>query len=220
MASKLTPTSYALLGLLRRGPFSAYELTNHMRRSALAHLWPRAEAGIYREPKNLVDHGFASARAEHQGGRTRTVYSITPAGRRALTAWLREPAEPWRFESEAAVKVFFGDGGDLDALRRHLRALADHLPQNDPPPPDLLAAWLAGNMRFPDQIHYTAMSADLISRLTAAVGDWAEAWLEQTADWQDTTLDDTSARQARAVLEQLKRTAERRVAARAEHRRA
>lgn len=210
MTSKLTPTSYALLGVLRRGPFSAYELTRFMRRSALAHLWPRAEAGIYREPKALVEHGLASARTERRGARNRTVYAITPAGRRALAAWLREPAAPWRFESEAAVKIVFGDGGDLDSLRSHLRALADHLPQQDPPGPDLLDDWLAGNMRFPDQVHYTAMAADLISRLSTTVIEWAEVWWERTGAWESTALDETSARQARTALEELRATMGRR----------
>jgi DNA-binding PadR family transcriptional regulator len=203
MAGKLTPTSYALLGWLRRGPFSAYELTNHMKRSALAHLWPRAEAGIYREPKNLVEHGLASARTERDGGRSRTVYSITPAGRRALAGWLREPADPWRFESEGAIKVFFGDGGDLDSLRGHLRALADRRRQEEPDPDELLTAWLAGNMRFPDHVHYTAMAADLIGRLTQTVADWAELWWERTGEWPGTALDDRSEAQARDALEHM-----------------
>ena len=39
---KLTPTSYAILGLLALRPWSAYELTKQVRRS-LHFCWPRAE---------------------------------------------------------------------------------------------------------------------------------------------------------------------------------
>jgi PadR family transcriptional regulator, regulatory protein AphA len=200
---KLTTTSFALLGLLRRGPFSAYELTAHMRRSALAHLWPRTEAGLYREPRNLVEHGLATADEETHGGRKRTVYAITTKGRRALAVWLQEPAAPWQFECEGAVKVFLGDGGDLDAIRAHLEVLAAHKPQEDPSVPDLVTAWLEGRMRFPAQVHYTAMSADLISRLNAALRSWASDWLANTATWTSTDLDAHSEAQAKATLAAL-----------------
>lgn len=205
MRSRLTTTSYALLGLLRRGPFSAYELTAHMRRSALGHLWPRTEASLYREPKNLVAHGLATADEQHRGGRARTVYSITPAGRRALRAWLAEPAEGWQFESEAAVKVFFADAGSLDALRANLAGLAEYKPQQDPPAPELIDRWLAGDMRFPEHVQYTAMAADLIGRLNDAVAGWAADWHAGTAEWRGTALHDASEAQARRTLRRLRR---------------
>jgi DNA-binding PadR family transcriptional regulator len=123
---KLTTTSYALLGLLNLQPFSAYELTKYMKRSALAQLWPRTETSLYKEPKVLEAHGFATADIASTGARARTVYSITPAGRRAFRKWLREPGGALVFECEAAMKAFFGDATDVKALRAQLEVLAAH----------------------------------------------------------------------------------------------
>ena len=88
---ELTTTSYAILGLLAIQPWSTYELAKHMQRD-LKFVWPRAESNLYAEPKKLIAHGFASASSEPRGRRRRTVYSITPAGREALAAWIGLPA--------------------------------------------------------------------------------------------------------------------------------
>lgn len=195
-------TGYALLALLDKRPFSAYELTKHMRRSALARLWPRTETSIYREPKVLVSRGWATATGEERGGRSRTVYTITPAGREALRGWLREPGRPLTYECEAAVKAFLGDAGDLDSLRANLRVVADH-PPDLPSPAAAIEDWLAGELPFPDRIQYTAMAADLIARVHRTTTEWARHWLTLTEEWDGTSLDDTAARQAREVLEHL-----------------
>ena len=88
---KLSPTSYALLGLLARQPQSAYELNALMQKSVIRVFWPRAESHVYSEPRKLVAAGFASEREERAKGRQRTVYAITAQGRKALTEWLQAP---------------------------------------------------------------------------------------------------------------------------------
>jgi hypothetical protein len=47
-----------VLGLLAVQPWTAYELTQQMRRS-LHYLWPKSESLLYTEPKKLVDAGLA-----------------------------------------------------------------------------------------------------------------------------------------------------------------
>src|SRR5688572_30096769 len=80
-------TTHALLGLLSIQPWTAYELTAQMRR-ALRWAWPRTEANLYNEIRQLAPRGLARATEEESGGRTRTRYEITDAGREALAAWL------------------------------------------------------------------------------------------------------------------------------------
>jgi DNA-binding PadR family transcriptional regulator len=126
MADKaaLTPTSYAVLGLLAIRPWTTYELAKQLDRT-LNRFWPRARSKLYEEPKKLVEHGLAEADLGANGRRPRTVYTITDSGRRALAQWLAgESSEPV-FESEHILKVFYAEQGttaDLRATLRHLRA--------------------------------------------------------------------------------------------------
>lgn len=207
---KLTTTSYALLGLLDMQPFSAYELTRYMRRSALAILWPRTEASIYREPKVLEAHGLAASRVEATGARKRSVYRITDDGRAVLRNWLAEPGRLFAFESEAAVKAFLASAGTLDDLRTQLRQLAGQpyggATHQTRPLDDLEA----GRVQFPERLHFSAMAADLISRVNIAVRDWADHWLANTEEWTTTAMDAGIERQARAELRRIRRTLQRR----------
>ena len=207
MAGRLTTTSYCLLGVLRLQPASAYELTKYLKRSALAELWPRTEAAIYRETRRLADNGLATVTTEQEGGRRRSVYRITPDGRSALAEWLAQPAGGLSFECEAAVKAFFGDGADRDTLRRHLEQLVDDVEGLRARMDGATAAWLVGEVTFPDRLHYTAMSADLIARLHLAAGEWAADWLERTEGWDGTAMDDAKRAEAREVIEDLREAA-------------
>ena len=72
--------------------WSSYELTQQMDRS-LGRVWPRAVSKLYDEPKKLASHGLARSAIQRNGRRTRTVYTITAKGRRALAEWLGEPGE-------------------------------------------------------------------------------------------------------------------------------
>src|SRR5438128_11477377 len=87
-SSALTTTSYAILGLLAVKPWTTYELAQQMER-AMGHFWPRARSKVYEEPKKLVVKGLARASADQVGKRPRTVYTITPKGRKALAAGAR-----------------------------------------------------------------------------------------------------------------------------------
>jgi DNA-binding PadR family transcriptional regulator len=114
---KLSPTSYALLGLLARKPWSAYELNAHMQYSVLNAFWPRAASGVYTEPKKLVANKLARAKEEERNGRMRTVYTITAAGRKALLNWLASPTETWVSMSfEAMLKFLYSESGNLQTL--------------------------------------------------------------------------------------------------------
>jgi DNA-binding PadR family transcriptional regulator len=82
---QLTPTSFAILGLLSIQPFTTYELAQQMDRT-VSWFWPRAASMVYEEPKKLVTAGLATSRASFTGKRRSTVYEITAAGRTALNS--------------------------------------------------------------------------------------------------------------------------------------
>ena len=92
---------------------------------SLGWIWPRAVSRLYEEPKKLVAAGLATSRQQATGRRRSTVYSITPAGREALAAWLAEPGAGPLLECEALVKIAYADQGSRDGLLANLSGLID-----------------------------------------------------------------------------------------------
>src|SRR5438270_14089283 len=87
---KLTPTSYAILGMAGIRPCTTHELSKAMQRS-FDYFWPRARSLVYAEVKRLAGLGLLHAVKDAVGERPRTTYAITPDGRTALASWLRTP---------------------------------------------------------------------------------------------------------------------------------
>jgi DNA-binding PadR family transcriptional regulator len=125
MAKRLNTTDFAILGLLARRPWSAYELTQYMCNSNIRAVWPRAESRIYASPKKLAEFGFASTQTEEQGKRSRVVYHITPEGEDALEIWLARESRPFGFEYETLLKLALGDIGDPEHRTTQLGNLAE-----------------------------------------------------------------------------------------------
>jgi PadR family transcriptional regulator AphA len=118
---KLSPTSYAMLGLLARNSQSAYELNTRMQTSLIRVFWPRAESHVYSEPKKLLAHKLVTERKEKVNGRNRTVYSITEHGREVLQQWLKSDTGPeLRMQAEFMLKLILADGGSADDARSTL----------------------------------------------------------------------------------------------------
>ncbi len=196
---KLTTSSYAILGLLALRPWTTYELAKQMAVS-LRNFWPRAESKLYEEPKKLVAHGLAEVRVESVGRRPRSLYSITPAGRDALRAWLAEPGAMAQLEFESLVKVFFAEQGTKAALVEHLVGIAEHQRARVAVDAEWAQRYLEGRAAFPERLAVLS----LVGRLQADINDtvlrWAEWALDEVEDWPD---DLTAAPPARAVFEQV-----------------
>lgn len=125
---KLTTTSFALLGLLQRKPWSAYELTGFMRNSILRAVWPRAESHLYSEPKLLEKRGLVVSRQERNGARKRRVYRITEAGQAALSNWLHEQRESeYRFEYELLVRLALAEAVGIDVALAYLQQVREEV---------------------------------------------------------------------------------------------
>ena len=184
----LTPTSYAILGLLAIKPWSTYELTQQMERS-LGHMWPRATSKLYEEPKKLVAHGLARASDDWVGQRPRTTYSITPKGRRAMAAWLHEPGAGPVLEWEQLVKVFFSDSGTRADTLATLVAAHDWARSRSA----LTAA--VGHQYgdrigpFPERSAQTNVSVRFLIDFYALVAEWA-SWAHGVVEtWPDNPAD-------------------------------
>jgi len=196
-ARKLTPTSYAILGLLALRPWSAYELTKQVRRS-LHFCWPRAETRLYQEPKNLVEHGLVRAATTEHGRRRRTEYAITAKGRKALRAWLGQPSAPPRLESEALLRLFFADCATKDEL---LATLADLEAQALALREQAVAQageYLAGTAPFPERLHILAVLGKFTLDHTALLAGWARWARAEVEGWPDSGTGEVSPEVIRA----------------------
>lgn len=166
------------------GPWSTYELTKQMRRT-LRQVWPRAESNLYREPRRLVAASLATADRRLIGLRPRTEYAITPEGREALDAWLAEPAAPTVPESEALIKVLFGDHLPPATLIRQLEAFAEEAESIEEPWRAIAREYIAGTGPFPDRTHVNALYWVLLDRWARLRSEWARWAIAEVATWPD-----------------------------------
>jgi PadR family transcriptional regulator, regulatory protein AphA len=182
---ELTTTSYAILGFLAIRPWTTYELAQQMQRT-LNHMWPRARSKLYEEPKKLVAHGLATASKDTVGRRARTVYAITPAGRRALAAWLRTPSDDgMALESEHLVKLFFADHGRTQDALATLQATKAWALQQLDVFAEAARVYLAGEGAFRERAAVNMVGARFMVDFYAMVADWTDWANEVMASWPD-----------------------------------
>lgn len=108
----LTPTSYVVLGLVAwMQPATPYDLKQATNLS-VGNFWPFPHTQLYTEPARLTAAGLLTEERE-QSGRRRRLFSITDAGRRALAAWLGQPAdEPTEVRDQGLLQLFFSGHAD------------------------------------------------------------------------------------------------------------
>ncbi|HEY8514400.1 MAG TPA: helix-turn-helix transcriptional regulator [Candidatus Binatia bacterium] len=179
----LTVTSFAILGLLAVRPWSTYELAKQIRRS-LSHLWPRAESNLYAEAKRLVAGGHAAARREQCGERRRTVYRITPKGRKALREWLAAPGGEVWFESEPLLKVFFAEQGSKADLLGTLRAIGDGALIQQEALRRMAEDYRAGAGPFPQRLALSVLALGLVWEHLQATIEWSRRAVAVVEGWR------------------------------------
>jgi DNA-binding PadR family transcriptional regulator len=120
--SGISTTEAAILGLLRLGERSGYDLSK-MVRGSVGYFWAPAQSQIYAVLPRLVDSRLAVRRGVRQERRPdKQVYRITRAGEAALDAWLAEPElEAAAAKNPFLLKLFLGEFMDRDAVVAHIR---------------------------------------------------------------------------------------------------
>jgi DNA-binding PadR family transcriptional regulator len=129
--TELNATAASLLGFLRPGPLTGWELGQRVE-AAIGSFWNVTRSQVYRELRNL--EAWSLVEPGETGPRERRPYRLTEAGRRAFAEWIaRQPGDAIiRFP--LLLTVYFGDDLDRDRLERslhehelrHLRALEDY----------------------------------------------------------------------------------------------
>jgi DNA-binding PadR family transcriptional regulator len=175
---------YGVLGLLAVRPMSTYELAKHFDRS-LGRVWPRARSKLFEAPKKLEGLGFARALPGRVGRRPRTVYSITPKGRRALAAWLRVPGSGPELEFEQLLKVFFTEHATTEAALANLEAARDWARAQIDEHIAVGRAYLEGAGTFQERLAVNVITGTFLARFALLVEQWAEWALGVVESWPE-----------------------------------
>jgi PadR family transcriptional regulator AphA len=127
---ELGKTSYVILGMLKLGRRTGYEIKSLVDVST-RFFWAASYGQIYPELARLEDLGLVRGEDDRTNGRRRRAYELTPAGERALRAWLTSE-DPLHIElrHEGALKFFFSDALSPEeqiALVRHTRATHERI---------------------------------------------------------------------------------------------
>ena len=119
--SSLTPTARVILGMLRLGVATGYDIKRVIDGST-RFFWTASYGQIYPELKRLRKAGLVRAEQAPRGKVKRTIYSLTPKGEEALHEWLTD-SENVLFEirDESLLRLFFGDLLSRDQVISNLR---------------------------------------------------------------------------------------------------
>ena len=122
---KLGKIAYVILDALHADPGSGYDVKALVDRST-RYFWAASYGQIYPELRRLLDEHLVDGESSPTGGRARTVYRLTDAGRAELVRWLGERDAGYEFRDLGLLKLFFSDVGGPDGDRlaalRRLRA--------------------------------------------------------------------------------------------------
>ena len=121
----LTATGRVILGMIALGKRTGYDIKQLVDRS-VRFFWAASYGQIYPELRRLEEQGLIVGRSEPSGGRARTVYELTDAGRRALEDWLvGDIGVHWELRDEGMLKLFFSDFTDPEHRLSNLRAMRE-----------------------------------------------------------------------------------------------
>jgi PadR family transcriptional regulator AphA len=122
---ELSKTAYVILGMLRKGASSGYEIKAKADVST-RFFWAISYGQIYPELKRLEDAGLIAGESDASSGRQRRAYEITTAGEQALHDWLASDGTlMFELRHEGVLRFFFSDVLDDDERLSLLATIRD-----------------------------------------------------------------------------------------------
>ena len=107
MTPELNSTAYVILGMLKLGRRTGYDIKKLVDAST-RFFWATSYGQIYPEFKRLEKAGLIEGESEPRGARKRRAYALTAAGEDALRRWLTSERNPlYEVRDEALLKLFF-----------------------------------------------------------------------------------------------------------------
>jgi PadR family transcriptional regulator AphA len=169
---------HAILGMLRSGPMTGYELKTRCFDGSIAHFWPADQAQIYRTLERMTEQGLVASHLEIQQTRpNRREYRITDEGGAELDRWLGESQPLPAYRDPFLVQLYFANTLPPDRLDDLLVEQARMHEQR-------LAVYRA--IPLPSLEELAGHREHLTARLTLELGITLEqahlAWIERARD--------------------------------------
>ena len=140
--SSLSLAEWTVLALISEGPTHGFAISQITAPGGdLGRIWHIPKPVVYRSIGRLEEAGLVAPKTVEPGrGPQRTIYQVTPAGRKAAAAWLDTPVEHVRdVRSQLLIKLALLDRAGTDAtglLRRQkaiLQPIASAIATERPP---------------------------------------------------------------------------------------
>ncbi len=113
---------YILLGFLNYNPMTGYELKQNIDHSS-GHFWHAYHSQIYTTLRKMEADGLVTSNLiQEESSPDRRIYTITPSGSAALTAWLKQTlTDVPPIKDELLVRLFFSAQRDPLEVLTELR---------------------------------------------------------------------------------------------------
>ena len=115
MTERLNATAGAVLGLLRAGPRSGYDLVAEAQ-IVVGGFWTVTRSQVYRELADLAERDLVQP--GQPGPRDRRPFQLTDRGREAFREWVNTPPEPENLRIPLLLRLTFADEIDPDRLHQ------------------------------------------------------------------------------------------------------
>lgn len=113
-----------ILGLLSHENLTGYDIKKRID-GALKFFWGGSYGSIYPTLSQLEDEGKVMKEYQLVSGRERIEYSITTKGRDSLRQWLVNPVEKDELRYETLLKLYLGNGADMETARVHIKGFEE-----------------------------------------------------------------------------------------------
>jgi DNA-binding PadR family transcriptional regulator len=122
-------TDKLLLGILLYKSMTVYEMKKGLERT-VGFFSSYSFGSIHPAIRKLATAKLVKGKSFTENGRSKTVYTITDAGREAFRAWLDTRVDPGRIQDDALIRVFFLAelplSRRLEILRSYVQELREH----------------------------------------------------------------------------------------------
>jgi len=107
MNKRESKTQYAILGMLSFGAKSGYEISKAIKNST-EFFWTESDGQLYPILRKLAEEELVNVTEIDNNKRSKKIYKITSAGKKALLNWLQQTPTTFNTRNEFLLQLFFG----------------------------------------------------------------------------------------------------------------